>query len=312
MADDFDKALAARPTDPKEQAAARARYRCRLAADANIGEFAVRVGILIENVFLNGKSGLAWPSLDTLANGVGCKRRAVIRAVRQLSDAGHILVRSGGGSESNRYTLPWLQLLSDDGVTVFNHAVSDGAPVHDETPVSDKTRGWCLTGHGGGVARDTGVVSDGTPEPLDKNLSIEPSEITCTEGDSVSEAVDLYNALADKVGLARCMKITKQRRSSIRARLKDAGGLEGWRAALERVEASSYLRGGGDRGWRTDIDHLSSERGFTKIMEGGFDDRPAHAGGDPMSVAGSFLARKGDRLAAVDEVFAHIKQSRGE
>ncbi|MFP4004622.1 MAG: YdaU family protein [Alphaproteobacteria bacterium] len=87
----------------------------------------------------------------------------------------------------------------------------------------------------------------------------------------IQQAVDLWNALADDIGLPRCAKLTETRRTKLRNRLIDAGGLPGWEKALERIRGDPFFRGDNKRGWRAGIDFLLRESSFTKLMEGYYD-----------------------------------------
>lgn len=98
-------------------------------------------------------------------------------------------------------------------------------------------------------------------------------------------AVKAYNAMADRAGLAQVQKLHDTRKAKLRARLKDCGGLEGWSVALAKVEASPFLTGQNDRGWRADFDFLMRESSFTKLMEGAYDGRPGGGGGDGFAQA---------------------------
>jgi len=97
---------------------------------------------------------------------------------------------------------------------------------------------------------------------------------TLTEVNPISEiqeAVDAWNILATEFDLSKCQKITDTRRSKLKARLKDVGGLSGWECALEKVRGSPFLLGENDRAWTADIDFMLQEKSFTKLMEGGYD-----------------------------------------
>lgn len=91
--------------------------------------------------------------------------------------------------------------------------------------------------------------------------------------DLVSEAVEVYNEMANQVGLPLCQKITKQRKSKISARLSDAGGIEGWKCAIDKITQNKFFLGNNDRGWRASIDFLCQEQSFTKLMEGFYDEQ---------------------------------------
>ena len=50
-------------------------------------------------------------------------------------------------------------------------------------------------------------------------------------------------------------------------------GLDEWREALTKIEASPFLRG--EKGWRIDIEFLLSPTGFDKVLSGEYDHRPS-------------------------------------
>jgi len=96
--------------------------------------------------------------------------------------------------------------------------------------------------------------------------------------DDVEVAFEEFNGMAERAGIPRAQVITGKRRSGIKARLKDAGGLDGWRACLAKVEASAYCTGKVN-GWKATLDYLISESNFAKVMEGNYDDRTSNQNG---------------------------------
>lgn len=96
------------------------------------------------------------------------------------------------------------------------------------------------------------------------------------EGLPISEAFAAYNSMAERVGLSRATKLSPQRQSKLKARLRDAGGIAGWDAALERVAASAYCRGEVN-GFKADLGFLLQDESFTRLMEGKYDDRKSVA-----------------------------------
>lgn len=87
-------------------------------------------------------------------------------------------------------------------------------------------------------------------------------------------AVDAWNEMAERAGLDKVQRLTAARKRSLAARLRDAGGLDGWKAMIGRVEVSSFLLGRtGDGKWRVGFDFVLREQQFTKIMEGAYNDR---------------------------------------
>ncbi|MBS4048140.1 MAG: hypothetical protein KG075_17475 [Alphaproteobacteria bacterium] len=92
--------------------------------------------------------------------------------------------------------------------------------------------------------------------------------------DEVADAADLWNALARRHSLPTIQLLTDERRSKLRKRLSEAGGLDGWRHALGKVAAAKWMHGENDRGWKADIDFVLQRKSFTRLMEGGYDRAP--------------------------------------
>ena len=68
--------------------------------------------------------------------------------------------------------------------------------------------------------------------------------------------------------------MTDTRRSHIRARLKECrGDTASIYKAIDKAAASSFLNGGGSRGFIADFDWIMRPRNFPKILEGSFDDK---------------------------------------
>lgn len=113
-----------------------------------------------------------------------------------------------------------------------------------------------------------------TKEDANASLSAEPTlDLAPAEPDDVQQAFDAYNATAQTAELPKAQVLNTTRRASLKRRLKECGGLEGWAEALRKLEASSHCRGNNDRGWRADLDFLLQAQSFTRLMEGRYDDR---------------------------------------
>ena len=95
------------------------------------------------------------------------------------------------------------------------------------------------------------------------------------EADPSSEtarmAVIVYNSAAERCGWAQCLRINPTRSSHIKQRLKEVGGIDGWRAAIDRAEQSEFLTGGSKNGWLPNIDFFLQASSFQKLIEGGYD-----------------------------------------
>jgi uncharacterized protein YdaU (DUF1376 family) len=92
-------------------------------------------------------------------------------------------------------------------------------------------------------------------------------------------AVAMWNELAASISLPKVQRLTETRARSLKARLKECGGLDGWAVALEKVASTPFLRGENQTGWHADFDFLMQQKSFTKLMEGGYSAGPARRGG---------------------------------
>lgn len=98
-------------------------------------------------------------------------------------------------------------------------------------------------------------------------------------------------------GLTPCRKLTSTRLQHFRARAADSLWRDSWREALTRATASSFCRGGGDRGWRATVDWFLRPDTVAKILEGTYDDRP----GKPGATSG-----RGGRVNAPPGKYANV------
>jgi uncharacterized protein YdaU (DUF1376 family) len=89
----------------------------------------------------------------------------------------------------------------------------------------------------------------------------------------LAEAVAIYNQTAEEVGWPRAQKITPARSQALKARLRDCGGIEGWRIAMDKGKASDFLSGRATGSTPATFDWITKQANFTKMMEGNYDNR---------------------------------------
>lgn len=153
-----------------------------------------------------------------------------------------------------------------------------------------------------GVSFHAEIAGISGPEKAPDPKSKSPPE---SDAHDLSEAVAQYNDAAAASGWPKVQLLSEARKTALRARLRDAGGIEGWKAALDRARASPHLCGRNDRGWTASFDFLCKQSSFTKLMEGNYDDRKpteperearhARGGGHADSLIAGF-ARHASRL----------------
>ena len=90
--------------------------------------------------------------------------------------------------------------------------------------------------------------------------------------DEVADAVHAYRSAAEKLGWPIPQQLDQTRRRAISGRIKDAGGVDGWRVAIEKASESEFL--GKSRPFSGfGIDWIAKPANFKKIMEGNYDGR---------------------------------------
>lgn len=135
--------------------------------------------------------------------------------------------------------------------------------------------------------RDESLDSKKEEECANAHLASEtkPSERTIKASQAAQMAFDRYNEIARKCGLPIANVLSPTRKQRIIARIKDAGGWSGFEKALAQLEASAFLQGSSDSGFRADFDFICQAKSFGRLLDGGYGNG-AHGG----QTAESFLA----------------------
>jgi hypothetical protein len=79
--------------------------------------------------------------------------------------------------------------------------------------------------------------------------------------------------------LQKVKAFTTPRTKSLNTRRKEPFWNANWRAGIEKIAASSFATGGGDKGWKATFDWLLKPDSLPKVIEGNYDDRPTSANG---------------------------------
>lgn len=261
------------------------------------------------------ESGAAWPSQATLAGDTDLTDRSVRTALAELEARGLI-------TRAKRY-VDGKRLTDRFTIVVCAASVPEGRSGRTvpETPSGTQTLPEALSPHptGSSFRAYRKDVPD-LPERASDRTVTEPSDEPSKEaplvassdarasGGMIDEAISLWNETADRAGLPKARVINPARRQALRARLAECGGLDGWRFALAKAEASSFCCGRSSSGWRLDLSAMLQPKTFTRLIEGGYDDRKATGtngfnGTSPGHRSGE--ARGGAAVLAAMADFAH-------
>ena len=206
----------------------------------------------------------ARPGIGTLAVMIGLNRRNTVQHLRKLHAAGAISIEArhdeSGRQTSNGYVLDLLK-SSRRGV----------ASDMDE-----------------GVASDTRTVQEGTV-PEEQSLGACAPRGTdfvwLSDKKEVELAFDHWNQFATDNGLRGAGRLTPGRRGALKQRIREAGGLDAFKGAVNSIATSDFLMGRNDNGWQATFGWLLQEEMFLKLVEGTY-----HHGGQPSGTAAHRVA----------------------
>lgn len=127
--------------------------------------------------------------------------------------------------------------------------------------------------------KEAGVIEgDDAPSPPGPDdrpgQEVLPPDGKATEVDQVQAAFDRYNRMARASACPVANLLNAQRRSRLKARLKETG-IDGWNDAVDRVARSEFCQGANDNGWVASLDFMLQATSFTRIIEGNFDNKQA-------------------------------------
>lgn len=83
--------------------------------------------------------------------------------------------------------------------------------------------------------------------------------------------MELYNSIC--VHYPSIRDINGKRKQAVSARYKANPDLEVFRRLFEKAEASKFLQGNNDRGFKADFDFMVNASRFDRLLEGAYDDR---------------------------------------
>ena len=106
----------------------------------------------------------------------------------------------------------------------------------------------------------TADSSDGAANQSNNNGGVAPYK----------QILEMFNSLCETTGLRTIRNIDGKRKTATAARFKEYGP-SGFFDLFERVASSSFLCGGGDRGWKADYDWLITPDNMQKVLEGKYD-----------------------------------------
>lgn len=92
--------------------------------------------------------------------------------------------------------------------------------------------------------------------------------------EKINFAISQINEVFSKFGLPKILKLTEQRRTKLKQRIREVGGFNNFLGEMEKALAeSSFLRGDNSRSWSADFDFFLQASSWQKALEGKYADR---------------------------------------
>lgn len=209
-----------------------------------------------------------------LARRCGIPKASFRRSVDGLCDEGKLSLRDGKLSNKRAE-----KEISDRADRSQNATIAANKRWKSQDGKSEQNQG-----PSDAPASATQCDTDANQNQNQNQIKKEEPNGSLAIADETAEAVHAYNEAANVSGWPKVQKLTTSRRSSLNARLREAGGIEGWRIAISKASASDFLCGRSGRDpFFASFDFLTRQSSFTKLMEGSYDnrDRPLAASSSP-------------------------------
>lgn len=140
-----------------------------------------------------------------------------------------------------------------------------------------------------------------------QNQNIEPNGSMAAS--PAASAIEAYNKKADMTGWPKVQAMSKPRLSAMSARLKDAGGMDGWESALDRAAASDFLCNRTGK-FTASFDWLTKPANLAKLIEGNYDNKGAAYRPAAIIPAGEAAANTAKMIRA--GLVAHVSRQQAE
>lgn len=161
---------------------------------------------------------------------------------------------------------------NDEGTPVGKHMETIGIPSenHMETigiPSGNQKRTTCDTIDTTSPTWETQVRLGKDRIGIGKDIIVSDDTICRTD---VQRVVEAWNQLG--INPVSRMASTSTRYKMISARIKEYG-IDDVLKAIQKINSSTFLKGGGNRGWMIDFEWFARPNNFPKVLEGQYDDK---------------------------------------
>ncbi|MCA9111461.1 MAG: helix-turn-helix domain-containing protein [Planctomycetaceae bacterium] len=226
---------------------------------------------LLLHTLLTYLQGNEWcyPSVERLARDCSLSDDRIKQLLRKLKISGVVITKRRRNETALR-RIDWSRLSQDVQLTAL-----------PESPNCQQAQLQMHSGlHDGGATRCRSERgADNTQKEPKKEPKKEPtqsakraSKRAAVDELEIQQVMNSWNEVANACGLSVIRKLTAQQQRALRARLSEPDWCAHWRTALDKLSKSTFLKGGGARGWKANFDWLVKPDSVNSLIEGKYDD----------------------------------------
>jgi hypothetical protein len=254
--------------------------------DGRVGKPALRVYLEMESAA--SKDRLCWLSVKTIADRLGMDERAVQKAREELKAFGKIEFIGYRTMPGRGLAVAIYRMLGDaaeppPAANDLGTPAQEPAPAKLDTPGGEPPRPNDAAAPANLGSRPGEIMQPprSNPPPNQEGLCENNGEdddegrAHAREASSSSapddysdegQALLIFDEMASRLGWPMAGRLTTKDRRAMAARLREAGALKGWRAAMEKAEVSNYLAR-----TKPGLRFFLDEDNFAQLMRGQYD-----------------------------------------
>ena len=243
-------------------------------------------------------------SVDGLVRNLKESKRVVVSVLKELEDNSYLIkekrFRQSSTCKRRVYTYFYTIIENPSNEQLQNEGVQNEY-LQNEYVQNEDVQNEGVQNRGDIIINNKEINKDNKDLDNNNKESNDSSIATAKRKASIDyeEFKEFFNMTMDEAGamIPRADRITPKRKGMINARVREYG-MEKVREVVRKSAASTYMNGGGWKGWVATFDWIFSPNNFIKIFENNYNDnKPNNNGRTNNGLAGETPQTNADRAA---------------